>query len=74
MSEPIYVIQTSWPNIRFALYRREDGFFQFFEQLLLAGVWERNEPSGIYDSDQAAREDMARFAEDYEDEEGRRGL
>jgi hypothetical protein len=69
MPEPIFVVQTSWPKIRFALYRRQDGFFQFFREYLQPEGWESGEPSGIYDSDLTAREDMARSVEDFEDRE-----
>jgi hypothetical protein len=64
--EPIFVVQTSWPKIRFALYRREDGFFQYFEQHWRAEGWETNSPSGIFESEQAAREAMVYETEDFE--------
>jgi len=68
------IVRTSWPNIRFALFRREDGAYAFCEQHLSAGsgaaeggVWENNGSSGIYEDMETARDDMIRAVEEFED-------
>jgi ribosomal protein S18 acetylase RimI-like enzyme len=68
------IVRTSWPNIRFALFRREDGGFAFFEQHLAAGpipaeggAWENKCGSGLYEDMETARDDMIRAVEEFED-------
>ena len=67
MENPIFVIQTSWPKVLIALFRREDGLFQFFEQVMRASGYEHNDGSGLYDDENVARADMIRYAEEYEE-------
>jgi hypothetical protein len=64
MPEPIFVIQTKWPHIRVALFRREDGLFQFCEQSMRTAEYENIEYSGLYDREEAARRDMLAYAEE----------
>jgi len=66
MENPIFILQTSWPNIRIALFRRNDGHFQFLSQVLRASGYESNHESGLYDDETSARADMRRFADDFE--------
>lgn len=68
------IVRTSWPNIRFALFRGEDGNYAFYEQHLSpgsgsadGGVWENNGSSGIYEDMETARDDMIRAVEEFED-------
>ncbi len=72
MSNPIAVIGTSWPNIRVALYRRNDGFYQFFEEHWRCDDnsdyhWVSLGKSGIYDNCELARCDMIPFAQNIEE-------
>jgi hypothetical protein len=57
--ELISTLQTTWPHIRFALYRRDDGYYQFFEQLFQdcgGGCdWQDNHYSGLYADPEAAK-------------------
>jgi ribosomal protein S18 acetylase RimI-like enzyme len=64
------VIRTSWPHIRFALFRREDGGFEYFEQHVSneAGAeWVSKGGSAVYGDLDSARQDMMRAVEAFED-------
>ncbi len=63
------IVRTSWPNIRFALLRQDDGGYIFFEQHLSAesNDWVNKGGSGIYEDMEAARDDMIRAVEEFED-------
>ncbi len=82
MASPISVIQTTWLGIRFALFQRSDGAFQFAEQHAFRedlAQWLGNEPdpesqdwvslfsSGLYADAESAKRDMVVAAEDCED-------
>lgn len=64
---PLLVMQTTWPAIRIALYRRRDGRYQYFEQFLRDEGWVSNEKSGLYADEHNAIVGMARYAEEYEE-------
>jgi hypothetical protein len=72
MPEILGVIQTSWPKIRVVLHRRDDGFFQFFEQHLTGDdedhtySWQDIHASGLYDRVNVAQEAMTQYAEEIE--------
>jgi hypothetical protein len=72
MPEILGVIQTSWPKIRVVLHRRDDGFFQFFEQHLTcddkdhAYSWQDIHASGLYDRANVAQEALTQYAEEIE--------
>jgi len=64
------IIRTSWPHIRFALFRRDDGGFEFFEQHLSGETgtdWENKGGSSVYGDLDSARDDMMRAVEAFED-------
>jgi len=68
------VVRTSWPNIRFALYRQEDGGFVFYEQHVSAesgsvegSGWMNTGGSAVYEDMETARDDMIRAVEEFED-------
>ncbi len=64
------VVRTSWPHIRFALFRREDGGFEFFEQHRSAEAdaeWVNKGGSAVYGDMESARDDMMRTVEAFED-------
>ena len=66
VSDPVRIIQTSWPNIRVALYRRGDGLFQFFEEALPKdddrASWEELNRSGLYSELESAEDAMIKYA------------
>lgn len=67
MRELIVAIQTTWPEIRIALYRRDDGKFQYFEQFLRNKVdWKNNNESVLFDDAETAHRAMTAYAYDYE--------
>ncbi len=68
------IVRTSWPNIRFALFRLEDGGYVFYEQHFSAGsgsaeggTWETRGGSAAYEDMEAARADMMRAVEEFDD-------
>jgi len=64
------VVRTSWPHIRFALFCREDGGFEFFEQHRSAEAdaeWVNKGGSSVYGDMESAREDLMRAVEMFED-------
>jgi GNAT superfamily N-acetyltransferase len=68
------IVRTSWPNIRYALFRRADGAFEFFEQHLSGGpgsgeggTWVSRGGSRVYEDMETARDEMIRVVEAFED-------
>jgi GNAT superfamily N-acetyltransferase len=64
------VVRTSWPHIRFALFRRQDGGFEFFEQHRSneAGAdWVNKGGSAVYGDMESARDDLMLTVEAFED-------
>jgi len=71
MRKLISIHPTKWPHIRFALYRRDDGHIQFFEQLLreCGGTrdWQDNQYSGLFTDPEAAKLAMIEYIAEYEE-------
>ena len=64
--ELIAMIQTTWPRIRVALYKREDGLFQFIEEGLRAEEngaknWIHYRKSEYYKDLGEAKKDMIEY-------------
>ena len=74
MPELVAMIQTTWPKIRVALYRRSDGRYEFLEEGLRsdssgAEAWEpHSEPEICNDLDQARSAMIQHYCSATEDE------
>jgi hypothetical protein len=66
LPEPLLVIPTSWSKVRVALFKRKDGQYQYFEEVLGTAGWERGDGSGVYANAEKAKQDMIRHAREYE--------
>jgi hypothetical protein len=65
LPDPLLVIPTRWPKVRVA-FKRKDGKYQFFEEVLGTAGWEQGDGSGVYANVEEAQQDMIRYAREYE--------
>jgi hypothetical protein len=66
LPDPLLVLPTRWPKVRVALFKRKDGQYQFFAEILGTGGWDRRDGSGVYANAEEAKQDMIRYAREYQ--------
>jgi hypothetical protein len=73
LRELLSVIQTSVPHVRIALFRRDEGNYQFVRQRVQVDnsrppdEWQDSDVSGLYNDAATAQFDMLKYVEEFEE-------